>query len=118
MYRYRMVMRAEPRRTKVLLQSNEDQILKAVLPLPADHQAPPLLLTALSRWAKEPIHVVLSVAERGALCGFGLHDDFGFDITSEHYLARIHIRGERYHRERLTGFGDFAPLVRLLGGAR
>jgi hypothetical protein len=118
MYRYRMVMRSEPRRTKVLLLSGQDQILKAILPQPAAPQAPPLFLTALSRWIKEPLSVVLSVADTDALCDFDLHDGFGADVTTDHYLTRVHIRGDRFHHERITGFGDFASVVRLLGGAR
>lgn len=118
MQRYRMVIRAEQRRTKLLLQSTEDQILKAVLPLPSDNQAPPLLLIALSRWLKEPLSVVLSVAEPASLSDFDLHDGFGFDTETKHFRTHIHVRGERYHRDRIIGFGDFAPLVRLVGGAR
>lgn len=118
MYRYRMAMRAESRRTKALLLSGNDQILKAVLPRPADNQAPPLFLTALSRWLQEPLSVVLSVADTATLSDFDLHDGFGADVTTDHYLTRVQIRGDRFRRERLTGLGDFTPVARLLGGAR
>lgn len=118
MHRYRMAMRSERRRTKVLLQSGEDQILKAVLPPPADDQAAPLLVTALSLWVKEPLSVVLSVADWEDLCGFDLHDGFGGGVTTGHYLTRVHVRCDRFHHERIVGLGDFAQVVRLLGGAR
>lgn len=103
------------KQTYLLLSHAQNQLLKAILPRPYASQAIDKLAQSLSFWFKNHIHVVVSVAEREDLSAFEIHDGFGGGIRNDHYRSDIHIRAHCPRNQRISGYGSFRKLQRLVG---
>lgn len=109
----------EPDRTRVLMASNQKDILKAVLPptSQAHPQAASTLLESLALWHDQRLSVVLLVDEpEGSCAALCLHDGLGLGAWSPHYDVTIAAHARRLARRRIPGVGDFRDLRQLSFG--
>jgi len=115
MERITVTLAPERDRTRLLVMSGPDELLRGLLgPASEMHpQAATTLLEGLSLWYQQPLSVVLCVGERSSGSELGLCDALGFGRRSLHYEVGVVI-DERHHRpRRLGGPGDFRGLRRL-----
>lgn len=105
-------------KTRVLMASREQDIMKAVLP-PASEahpQAASFLLDALALWHQQRLPVVLLVddpeSSSGELC---LRDALGFGARTLHYDVTVASRAARQgaRRRSIPGVGNFRDLRQL-----
>ena len=111
------ILKTSPRSTRMLVQIQEHDVLKAaLLPPPTAHpRALPTLLEALSLWHQAPLRVVLCAADAERWCQLGLLDGLWYGLDTVHYT--VDVRGYwRHPPQRIAGFGDFRDLRRLGAG--
>jgi len=123
MNRILVTIAPEPERVRVLVTTDERDLLKAVLG-PARHchpRAAATLLEGISLWHQCPLSVVLCADEAGHSSALELYDALGFGARTLHYDVGVayHPRVARRHAH-LRGLGDFRDLRQLIlpGGAR
>ena len=117
MIRPTAVLSTSQHSTRMLVQIQEHDVLKAaLLPPPTAHpRALPTLLEALSLWHQAPLRVVLCAADAERWCQLGLLDGLWYGLDTVHYT--VEVRGLwRDPRQRIAGFGDFRDLRRLAVG--
>lgn len=121
-FRPKVILKTSPRATRVLVQLDDDDVLKAVLRTPSSQPHPralPTLLEAMALWHQTPVHAVLCAREEASWCRLGLIDDMWLGIDTAHYTFEHHPRGDRERRQRIAGFGNFDDLRQLaLRGVR
>ncbi len=103
-------------KTRVLMASDHQDLLKAVLP--AAHLAHPraamTLLEGLSLWRQERLSVVLVVDETDRTSSaLSLCDALGFGERTLHYEVAVAYRERRRVRRRIDGVGNFRDLRQL-----
>jgi hypothetical protein len=115
---YRLLLSPSSKWTKVLLCHGPDEVLKALLPPPAQvrhERAATALIEALSLWLDTTLPVVLRVDARDASCCLGLTDEMGLGIRSVFYRVEVTEREDARRRRgiRIPGVGDFRDLRQL-----
>lgn len=114
---YTVVVIPSSARTRVLLTSGPDELLRAVLPPPSQLQyerAAISFLESLALWVNAKLHVVLSVDAKEAGCCLGLTDELGVGIHSLFFDVEVRDRRARRRRgQRIRGIGDFADVRQL-----
>lgn len=114
---YTVVMIPSATRTRVLLSQGPDELLRALLPPPAQmrhERAAITFLEGLALWLDAKLQVVLSVDEREAGFCLGLTDEMGVGTRSVYFDVEVLDRGARRRRgQRIRGVGDFADLRQL-----
>ena len=115
---YRLLLSPSSKWTKVLLTHGPDEVLKALLPPPAQvrhERAATTLIEALSLWLDTTLPVVLSVDARDAGFCLGLTDEMGLGIRSVFYRVEVTEREDRRRRRgiRIPGVGDFRDFRQL-----
>src|SRR5258708_2534636 len=121
MERYTVTLAPSSSRTRLLLMSGPDELMRAVLPPPPSiyrERAVPMLLEGLAQWVDSPLRVVLCVAARDASFCLGLTDELGCGMRSLYYEVEVVERGVRIRGKRVRGIGDFADLRQLRFGMR
>jgi hypothetical protein len=121
MERYAITVAPSGARTRLLLTSGPDELMRAVLPPPREirhDRAAVTLLEGLSLWLDQRLRVVLSADTRDASFCLGLTDELGCGCGSIFYDVEVVERGPRRRGTRLRGVGDFGDLrqMRLWGG--
>lgn len=115
------ILRTSPCSTRVLVRVGPDEVLKAVLPMPATQPHPralPMLLESMALWHQAPVHAVLSADEEESWFRLGLVDPFCAGQDTVHYTVELR-RRERGRGLRVAGLGSFDDLRQLgLGGVR
>lgn len=108
--------------TKILVRSDRDEVLKAVLPpaaTPPHPRALPTLLEAMALWYQAPAHAVLCATEQAWWCRLGLLDDLYLGADTVHYTVELRQRGHERRPQRIAGLGSFDDLRQLtLRGVR
>jgi hypothetical protein len=103
-------------KTRVLMASEHQDLLKAVLP-PAQMAHPRAaitLLEGLSLWHQQRLSVVLLVDESDRTSGaLSLCDALGFGERTLHYDVGVACRERRRARRRIEGVGNFRDLRQL-----
>jgi hypothetical protein len=122
-FRPKVFLKTSSRATRVLVQLDDDDVLKAVLRTPSSKPHPralPTLLEAMALWHQAPVHAVLCAREEESWCRLGLLDDMWLSIDTAHYTIEQRPRDrDRERRQRITGFGNFDDLRQLaLRGVR
>ncbi len=114
---YTVVVIPSAARTRVLLTSGPDELLRAILPPPSQLQyerAAITFLESLALWVNAKLHVVLSVDAKEAGCCLGLTDELGVGIHSLFFDVEVRDRRARRRRgQRIRGIGDFADVRQL-----
>jgi hypothetical protein len=114
---YKVVLSPTAKWTRVLVSQGPDELLRAILPPPAQvrhEQAAATLLQGLSLWLDKRLAVALSVDARDAGFCLGLTDEMGIGAQSVFYGVEVAERGRRRRRgTRIRGVGDFADLRQL-----
>lgn len=112
-------LKTGPISTKILVQLDQDEVLKAILPTTSPHRrALPTLFEAIALWHQAPVHVVLSADEAESWSRLGLVDELFVSIDTVHYTVELR-DPDRARRQRLPGLGSFTDLRQLvLGGVR
>ncbi len=115
---YRLMLSPSITGTKILLTHGPDELLKAILPAPAEvrhERAVMTLLEGLSLWLDTTLPVALCVDARDACSCLGLTNELGIGVRSvfcsvegtERRVAR------RRRGIRILGVGDFRDLRQL-----
>ena len=122
-FRPTVILKTSPRATRVLVQLDDDDVLKAVLRAPSSPPHPralPSLLEAMALWHQTPVHAVLCANEEESWCRLGLVDDLWLGTDTAHYTVELLPRDcNRERRQRITGLGSFGELRQLaLRGVR
>jgi hypothetical protein len=103
--------------TRVLLTHGPDELLRAILPPPAQvlrDRPVPTFLEGLAEWLDVQLPVVLSVDARQAGCCLGLTNDLGLGKSCLYYQVEVQERGLRRRRgTRIRGLGEFGDLRQL-----
>jgi len=114
---YKVVLSPSAKWTRVLLTHGPDELLRAILPPPAQvlrDRPVPTFLEGLAEWLDVQLPVVLSVDARQAGCCLGLTDDLGLGKSCLYYQVEVQERGLRRRRgTRIRGLGEFADLRQL-----
>lgn len=114
---YTVIMIPSAARTRVLVMSGPDELLRAVLPPPSQLQyerATITFLESLALWLNAKLHVVLSVDAKDAGCCLGLTDELGVGVRSLFFNVEVRDRGVRRRRgQRIRGIGDFSDARQL-----
>jgi hypothetical protein len=102
-------------RTRVLVMSGLDEMMRAVLgPASQSHpRAAATLLEGLALWHQRALTVVLYVEGTSSSSGLELCDGLGFGYPSVHYEVGVAVREHRRRGARLGGLGDFRELREL-----
>lgn len=112
-----VVMVPSSTRTRMLVTTGPDELVRAVLPSPAQlrhERATTTLLEGLALWLDTKLHVVLSVDAAEAGCCLGLTDALGLGARSLFFDVEVRDRRTRRRRgQRIRGVGDFADLRQL-----
>lgn len=115
------ILKTGPRSTRVLVRHGEDEVLKAVLPIPSTQphaRALPTLLEAMALWHQAPVHAVLCATEQESWFRLGLVDPFYLGADTVHYTVELRERAMD-RGQRIAGLGSFEDLRQLvLGGVR
>lgn len=114
---YKVVLSPSAKWTRVLLTHGPDELLRAILPPPAQvlrDRPVPTFLEGLAEWLDVQLPVVLSVDARQAGCCLGLTDDLGLGKSCLYYQVEVQERGLRRRRgTRIRGLGEFGDLRQL-----
>jgi hypothetical protein len=114
---YTVIVIPSSARTRVLVTSGPDELMRAILPSPsAQHyeRATITFLEGLALWLNAKLHVVLSVDGREAGCCLGLTDELGVGVRSLFFEVEVRDRQARRRRgQRIRGVGDFADARQL-----
>lgn len=117
MERYKVMLAPSETWTRVLVTYGPDEVLRAILPAPAQmrhERAAQTFLEALSLWLDVSLPVVLCADAREASFCLGLADELGVGLRSVFYRVEVVQAGARQRRgRRLRGIGDFADLRQL-----
>ena len=111
----------ERERTRVLVSTSGQDVLKAVLGPPrlAHRRAAATLLEGLALWHQTRLSVVLSAGGQAGSCdALGLCDALGFGEENLHYDVQVAVDVPRPRQLRLPGMGSFGDLRRLQAGVR
>lgn len=106
-------------RTRILVMSGPDEMMRAVLgPATETHpRAAATLLEGLALWHQRALSVVLYVEGTSCSSGLELYDGLGFGHRSVHYDVGVVVREHRRRGgARLGGLGDFRELRNLSRG--
>jgi hypothetical protein len=102
--------------TRLLVSHGPDELLRAILPPPAQvrhRNAAATLLEGLSLRLDTRLAVVLSVGAAEAGFCLGLTNELGIGDQSVFYRVEVAERGRRRRGTRIQGVGDFADLRQL-----
>jgi len=114
---YKVMLSPSAKWTRVLVTHGPDELLRAILPAPAQtkhKRAAATFLEALALWLDVTLSVVLSVDAAEASSCLGLADDMGIGVGSVFYRVDVVLRGRRRRRgKRIRGVGEFADLRQL-----
>lgn len=118
---YRLLLSPSSTRTKVLLTHGPDELLKALLPAPAQvrhERAAIAFIEALSLWLDTTLPVALCVDGRDSLDAYGclgLTDVMGIGMRSIFCRVEVLERKDARRRRgiRIPGVGDFRDLRQL-----
>jgi hypothetical protein len=114
---YKVVISPSTKWTRILVSHGPDEILRAILPSPAEvrhSRAASTFLEALSLWLDRTLPVVLSVDARDSGFCLGLTDEMGVGMRSVYYRVEVSERGPHRRRgTRIQGVGDFSDLRQL-----
>jgi hypothetical protein len=115
MERITVTLAPERERTRLLVMSGPDELLRGLLGPPSEMHpaAATTLLEGLSLWYQRSLAVVLCVGERSCGSELGLCDALGLGRRSLHYEVGIVVDEARHRPRRLGGPGDFRALRRL-----
>jgi hypothetical protein len=115
MERITVTLAPERERTRLLVMSGPDELLRGLLGPPSEMHpaAATRLLEGLSLWYQRPLAVVLCVGERSCGSELGLCDALGLGRRSLYYEVGIVVDETRHRPRRLGGPGDFRALRRL-----
>lgn len=104
--------------TRLLMTYGEAEVLRAVLPPPAQvhARAAPTLCEAISLWYQRSVCVVLCADGEGRSPGLGLCDGFGFGASNVHY--EVDVVDPRQRRRPLGSFRDLRGQLARLRGMR
>jgi hypothetical protein len=125
MERYAIKVAPSAARTRLLLTSGADELMRAVLPPPREvrhERAAATLLEGLALWLDQHVHVVLCADAPDASCCLGLSDELGCGVRSVFYDVEVAERGPRRRGKKLSGVADFGDLRQMrlwsVGGER
>jgi len=124
MSQYTVILSLSASRTRILMMSGADEVLRAVLPplRQVRHDRAALsLLEGLALWLDHAPRVVVSADDVGATFFFGLTDENGNPQSSLYYTVEVAERPARRRGKRIAGVGDFRDLRQLSlidGGCR
>lgn len=117
MEQYTVTVMPSTTRTRVLVTHGPDEILRAILPPPAQirhERSVPRFLEGLSLLLDSSLRVVLCVDAREAGFCLGLTDERGLGERSLYFRVEVVPRNTRRRRGRhIRGIGDFADLCQL-----
>jgi hypothetical protein len=115
MDRILVTMAPERDRTRVLVMSGADEMMRAVLgPATQTHpRAAATLLEGLALWHQRRVSVVLCVGERSCGSELGLYDALEFGDRNVHYEVGVVVEPRRQRPRRLGGLGNFRSLRQL-----
>ena len=115
---YTVILTPSAARTRVLVLTGQDELLRAFLPPPAQVQyerAVIAWLESLALWLNTKLHVVLSVDVKEAGLCLGLTDELGVGVRSLFFDVEVRHRAARRRRgQRIRGIGDFSSDLRQL----
>ena len=115
---YTVMLTPSLARTRVLVTVGADELLRALLPAPAQLQYERAVITwleSLALWLNTKLHVVLSVDAKEAGCCLGLTDELGVGVRSLYFDVEVRDRAARRRRgQRIRGVGDFSADLRQL----
>jgi hypothetical protein len=114
MERITVTLAPERERTRLLVMSGPDELLRGILGPPGEMHpgAAVSLLEGLSLWHQQPLSVVLCVTSRSGGFELGLCDGLGIGRRSLHYEVGIVVGEDHRRPRRLGGPGDFRSLRR------
>lgn len=120
MERITVTLAPERERTRLLVMSGPDELLRGILGPPGEMhpKAAASLLEGLSLWHQQPLSVVLCVTSRSNGFELGLCDALGLGRRSLHYDVGIVVDEPHHRPRRLGGPGDFRTLRRLTAEER
>lgn len=114
---YTVILIPSAARTRVLVMAGPDELLRAILPAPAQLQyerATHTFLEGLALWLNTKLHVVLSVDAKEAGFCLGLTDELGVGVRSLFFEVEVRDRrAGRRRGQRIRGIGDFADARQL-----
>jgi hypothetical protein len=116
MSEYTVTMSLSTARSRILVTSGADELMRAVLPPPRQvrHDRAALsLLEALALWLDRCPRVVVFADEADATYSFGLTDEIGNPQRSVYYTVEVVERPVRRRGKRIAGVGDFRDLRQL-----
>jgi hypothetical protein len=118
MLKPKLLVKPTPTSTRLLLTYGEAEVMRAVLPPPAQvhARAAPTFCEAVSLWYQRPVCVVLCADVEGTSSGLGLCDGFGYGVSTVHYEVDLVEPGQR--RRPLGSFRDLRRQLDLLRGIR
>jgi hypothetical protein len=116
MDRYRIVIAPSARETRLLVQCETDDLLRARLPPPSwvrHERAAATFLEGVALWLDRSLPVVLSVADEESTSCLGLTDELGTGARSLFFRTTVVSPGPHRRRARLGGVADFRDLRHL-----
>lgn len=115
---YTVMLTPSAARTRVLVTTGPDELMRAFLPAPSQLQYERAVITwleGLALWLNTKLHVVLSVDAKEAGCCLGLTDELGLGVHSLFFDVEVRDRAARQRRgQRIRGVGDFSSDLRQL----
>lgn len=115
---YTVMLTPSAARTRVLVMTGPDELLRALLPPPSQLQyerAVIAWLESLALWLNTKLHVVLCVDAKAAGSCLGLTDELGLGVRSLFFDVEVRDRVVRRRRgQRIRGIGDFSDELRQL----
>lgn len=123
MSQYTVILSLTAARTRILMTSGPDELMRAVLPplRQVRHDRAALsLLEGLALWLDRAPRVVVSVDDLDATFSCGLTDEVGNPQNSLYYTVEVVERPARRRGKRIAGVGDFRDLrqLSLIDGGR
>jgi hypothetical protein len=122
MTKYTVTLSLSAARSRILVTTGTDEIMRAVLPATDQVQHPRAalrLLEGLALWLDQAPRVVVSADESDATSFFNLTDEFGCAQHGLYHTVEVVERRARPRRgKRITRVGDFRDLrqLSLIGG--
>lgn len=115
---YTVILTPSAARTRVLVMTGQDEVLRALLPPPSQVQYERAVITwleGLALWLNTKLHVVLSVDAKAAGFCLGLTDELGIGVRSLFFDVEVRDSAARRRRgQRIRGVGDFSSDLRQL----